>query len=79
MVLSNGARSARLQQSIANRTNVCGGVKKGGTAPRVGFFLTSNPSLIRATQTVPLYCNSNFVSNTIQTQKYGYKATLGSV
>ena len=79
MVLSNGARSARLQQSICNRTNVCGGPKKGGTAPRIGFFLSNNPNLIRATQSVPKYCNSSYVSTTIQTQKYGYKATLGSV
>ena len=79
MVLSNGSKSARMQQSICNRTNVCGGPKKGGTAPRIGFFLSSNPSLIGATQTVPKYCDNKFISKTIQTQLYGYHATLGGV
>ena len=79
MVLSNGSKSARMQQSICNRGNTCGGVKKGGVAPRVGFFLSNNPSLIGATQSVPKSCDKKFVSTTIQTQNYGYKATLGSV
>jgi hypothetical protein len=76
MVLSNGSKMARNQQSISNRTNVCGGVKKAGTVPRVGFFLSSNPSLIGAVQTVPKTC---VISKTIQTQLYGYHATLGGV
>ena len=76
MVLSNGSKMARNQQSISNRTNVCGGPKKAGTAPRVGFFLSSNPSLIGAVQTVPKTCVPN---TTIQTQVYGYHATLGGV
>lgn len=76
MVLSNGSKSARLQQSIVNRGNTCGGVKKGGTAPRIGFFLSNNPSLIGATQSVPKICVPN---TSIQTQQYGYKATLGGV
>ena len=46
MVLSNGSKSARLQQSICNLQNVCGGVKKAGVAPRVGFFLSNaNPEV----------------------------------
>jgi hypothetical protein len=76
MVLSNGSKSARYQQSICNLQNVCGGPKKAGTAPRVGFFLSSNPSLIGAVQTVPKTCVPN---TTIQTQVYGYHATLGGV
>ena len=76
MVLSNGSKMARNQQSISNRTNVCGGPKKAGTAPRVGFFLSSKPSLIGAVQTVPKTCVPN---TTIQTQVYGYHATLGGV
>ena len=76
MVLSNGSKSARYQQSICNLQNVCGGPKKAGTAPRVGFFLSSNPSLIGAVQTVPKTC---VISKTIQTQLYGYHATLGGV
>jgi len=76
MVLSNGSKSARLQQSISNRTNVCGGVKKAGVAPRVGFFLSNNPSLIGAVQSVPKTCVPN---TSIQTQQYGYRATIGGV
>jgi len=76
MVLSNGSKSARYQQSICNLQNVCGGPKKAGIAPRVGFFLSNNPSLIGAVQSVPKTC---VISNTIQTQLYGYHATLGGV
>jgi hypothetical protein len=76
MVLSNGSKSARLQQSICNRTNVCGGPKKAGIAPRVGFFLSNNPSLIGAVQSVPKTC---VISKTIQTQVYGYRATIGGI
>lgn len=74
MVLMNAGRAARNSASIVNRQNVCGGPKKAGTAPRVGFFLTNNPMLIGAPQSVPLFCIPN---RTIQTQKYGYRATLG--
>lgn len=74
MVYMSGSRASRNQASIVNRQNVCGGVKKAGTAPRVGFFLTNNPMLIGAPQSVPLFCIPN---RTIQTQKYGYRATIG--
>ena len=36
MVLMSAGKSARNQASIVNRTNVCGGMKKAGLAPRVG-------------------------------------------
>ena len=75
MVLMNSARSARNAASIVNRTNVCGGNKKGGLAPSVGWYLSSNPNLIGATNTqFGLTCRPNF---TIQTQSYGYRATHG--
>ena len=74
MVLMSAGRAARNQASIVNRTNTCGGSKKGGLAPRVGWFMQSNPSLIGAPQTLPLICVPN---RTIQTQKYGYHATHG--
>jgi hypothetical protein len=74
MVYMSGSKRARNQASIVNRTNVCGGVKKAGTAPRVGWFLSSNPWLMGAPQSVPLVCRPNY---TIQTQKYGYRATIG--
>lgn len=76
MVYMSGNRSARNQASIVNRTNVCGGPKKAGLAPRIGFFMQSNPTLRGAPQTIPLICVPN---RTIQTQRYGYKATLGGV
>ena len=70
----NSSKSARNAASIVNRTNTCGGPKKSGLAPRIGWFLSSNPSLIGAPQSVPLFCIPN---RTIQTQKYGYRATHG--
>jgi len=74
MVYMSGSRSARNQASIVNRTNVCGGPKKAGIAPRVGWFLSSDVYLIGAPQSIPLVCVPNY---TIQTQKYGYRATIG--
>jgi len=71
----SGARSARNSSSICNRTNTCGGIKKSGLAPRIGFYLSSmRGQLYRAPQSVPLVCCPNY---TIQTQKYGYHATHG--
>lgn len=75
MVYLSGSKMARNAASIVNRTNVCGGNKKAGLAPTVGFFLSSNPNLIRATNTqYGLICIPN---RTIQTQSYGYRATIG--
>jgi hypothetical protein len=74
MVYYSGSKAARNAASIVNRQNVCGGPKKAGTAPRVGFFLTNNPMLIGAPQSVPRFCIPN---TTVQTQKYGYRATIG--
>ena len=74
MVYMSGSKSARNQASIVNRTNTCGGSKKAGLAPRVGWYLTSNTMLIGAPQSVPRFCIPN---RTIQTQKYGYRATHG--
>lgn len=51
MVLSNGPRVVRNQASLVNRTNIGGGLKKGGLAPSIGWYLTSNPNLIGATNT----------------------------
>jgi len=59
----SGSRSARNQASIINRTNVCGGPKKSGLAPRIGIFLSSNPNLIGATNTQHgLVCRGNFTN-----------------
>ena len=71
MVLLNAGRMARNAASIVNRPT-CGGSKKAGTAPRVGWYLSSNTMLMGAPQSVPLFCIPN---RTIQTQSYGYRAT----
>jgi hypothetical protein len=74
MVYMSGSKAARNSASICNRTNVCGGNKKAGLAPRIGFFMQSNPSLRRAPQSIPKICVPN---KTVQTQSYGYHATHG--
>ena len=73
MVLMNSSKNARNAASIVNRPT-CGGPKKAGIAPRIGFFMQSLPNLTRAPQSLPLVCVPNY---TIQTQKYGYRATIG--
>lgn len=73
MVYMSGSKMARNAASIVNRPT-CGGNSKAGTAPRVGWFLSSNPMLIGAPQNNPAVCIPNF---TRQTQKYGYRATIG--
>lgn len=74
MVYMSGGKMARNQASIINRPN-CGGQKKCGLTPRVGYFLSSNPSLRGATNTqFGLVCIPN---RTVQTQKYGYHAVHG--
>ena len=72
MVYMSGSKMARNTASLINRPT-CGGNKKAGTAPRVGWFLSNNPMLMGAPQSVPLICLPN---TTIQTQKYGYRATI---
>lgn len=69
----SAGKSARNQASIVNRPT-CGGNKKAGTAPRVGWYLSSQPFLLRVPQGNPRICIPN---TTVQTQKYGYRATIG--
>ena len=83
MVYMSGSRNARNQASITNRPT-CGGPAKAGLAPTVGWFLSSQPFLIRTPNSVPQYsfCISqpNWpISRTIQVQQYGYRATLGAM
>ena len=73
MVYMSGSKRARNAASIVNLPT-CGGPKKAGTAPRIGFFMQSNPNLFGAPQSVPLFCIPN---RTVQTQSYGYRATIG--
>ena len=70
----SGSKMSRNAASIVNRAN-CGGNKKSGLAPSIGWFMSSNPNMIRATNTqFGLKCIPN---TTVQTQKYGYHATHG--
>jgi len=69
----SGSKAARNQASLVNRPT-CGGPKKAGIVSRQGFFIQSNVSLRRAPQSLPLICVPNY---TIQTQSYGYRATIG--
>ena len=71
MVLMNAGKMARNAASLINKPT-CGGPKKAGTAPRVGWYLSSNVNLVGAPQSVPKICMPNM---TIQTQQYGYRAT----
>lgn len=75
MVYMGGSKAARNQSSIVNRTNTCGGNKKAGLAPSSGFwYMQSRPMLKGSVLTMPLRCVPN---TSIQTQKYGYRATIG--
>jgi hypothetical protein len=74
MVYYSGSKNSRHAASIVNRPTCGGTAKKAGIASRQGFFMQSNPTLRRAPQSVPLVCIPNY---TIQTQKYGYRATIG--
>jgi len=63
MVLMNASKAARNSASLVNRTNVCGGPKKGGLVSTVGLYLPSNPNLIGATNTqYGLVCSGNFTN-----------------
>ena len=70
----SGSRNSRNSASIVNRPT-CGRNKKGGLAPSVGWYLSSNPNLIRASNTQ--YRLSCVPNRSIQTQNYGYRATIG--
>lgn len=62
MVLST-SKWARNQQSIANRTNVCGGVKKGGLVPRTGVLAANLSAYNEATNTqFGLVCKGNYTN-----------------
>jgi hypothetical protein len=60
MVLMNAAKAARNQASLVNRPT-CGGNSKGGLAPSVGAYISSNPNMIGATNTqFGLVCVGNY-------------------
>ena len=70
----SGSKSSRHIGSLVNRPT-CGGNKKAGLSPRVGWFLSSNVQTRGAVNT--LFGLKCIPSTTIQTQRYGYRATLG--
>lgn len=76
MVYYSGSKSARYVSSISNRPNCGGTAKKAGVAPRIGWYLSGNVSLRGAPQKMPMLCS---ISKVTQTQKTGYRATLGGV
>jgi len=76
MVYMSGSKMARNAASIVNKPT-CGGPKKAGLSPSVGWFLSNNPNLIGSVNTqwvrgLPPVCIPN---RTIQTQVYGVRAT----
>lgn len=76
MVYMGGSKASRHAASLVNRPN-CGGNKKAGLSPSVGWFLGSNVPIRRAVNS--LYGLKCIPSTTIQTQRYGYRATLGGI
>jgi len=75
MVYMSGSKNSRNAASIINRANCGGSAKKSGLAPSVGWFMSSNPTMIGAPNTqFGLVCIPN---TTVQTQKYGYHASHG--
>ena len=63
MVLMNASKSARLQSSLVNRTNVCGGIKKGGLVSRTGVLSANLQALNNATNTqYGLVCTGNYTN-----------------
>jgi hypothetical protein len=75
MVLS-GSKMTSNSASICNRTNTEGGNKKCGLKPRVGWYVSSNVNLTRAPQRVPHKMVDFHIT---QTQRTGYRATIGGV
>lgn len=67
---------ARNNAKLIGRTNVCGGIKKAGIASLVGFsrVLNLRHNLARVVTQQSKTC---VISSVIQTQRYGYRATLG--
>ena len=70
MVYMSGSKSARNAASICNRTNVCGGVKKAGTAPSVPSGHLPAFTYNRAPRSVPKLCD--FIGTRNPTQRYAY-------
>ena len=75
MVLS-GPRKTTNIQSITNRPTCGGGAKKSGLSRGIGCINQFNPNNIGGVNT--LFGIKCVPSMTIQTQNYGYRATLSN-
>lgn len=84
MVYYSGSKASRNAASIVNRANA-GGPKKAGLRPVSGYYFLSNkPSVmlscapqlpfIPVGDAIPCFP----ISRTVQTQSYGYRATIGA-
>ena len=75
MVYMNGSGMAARAASITNRPT-CGGVKKAGLSPRVGYTLSSNISKWRMnnTQWTNGHAPKCVVDHTTRTGRVGYTA-----
>jgi len=61
MVYMSGSKSARNAASIVNRTNICGGNKKGGLVSRIGVLSANLSAYQEATNTqFGLVCKGNY-------------------
>jgi hypothetical protein len=49
-IMANGPRMVTMRSSLTGR-QTCGGPKKSGLSPTVGAPLSSNPTMLRATNT----------------------------
>ena len=67
----SAGKNARFQSSIINRPT-CGGSKKAGTAPQVGWRLIGSSRHIGAPKRVIFNC---LASTIVQNQRIGYAAT----
>ncbi len=57
----SGSKSARNAASIVNRTNICGGNKKGGLVSRIGVLSANLSAYQEATNTqFGLVCKGNY-------------------
>ena len=73
MVLSNGPKVVRNISSLINRPTCGGSAKKGGLAPSVGAYVSSNPNMIGATNTqFGLTCKGNFTNSSQVTWRRRY-------
>lgn len=65
MVYMSGSKAARNQASLINRPT-CGGPKKAGLTPTIGWYLSSNPTMKGALNTqLGVVCVGNY-SNSSQ-------------